>query len=122
MARIEMIMTGLNSASESILIGHGIGSFSSISSYTYPHNIMIEFLVESGSIGLFLFMLILAYAILIIIRVSDKDPLFSGLIISMITYSLLNSLVSFDIPGNIFLFMYVSTSLSLISSESDIPK
>lgn len=120
MARIDMIKTGLNSASESILIGHGIGSFSSISSYTYPHNIIIEFLVESGSIGLFLFISVLTYSILIIIRVGDKDPLFSGLIISMIIYSLLNSLVSFDISGNIFLFMYISTSLSLIDLESNI--
>jgi len=118
--RIEMATASVRFFSEAPVFGHGIGSFKSLyfeGPFSYPHNIFLEFLVESGVIGAFLFIAILTIVFFVIVRNGRENPVYSGLILSCIVFFLLNAVVSSDIPSNSNLFIFSIASLSLIDFE-----
>ncbi|WP_369333739.1 O-antigen ligase family protein [Halorubrum sp. ASP121] len=120
LARIQMARESIRLFVDSPLFGHGIGSFQTLSAsgqYTYPHNIFLEFLVESGSIGLIMFSAYILSIYLVIIWYGRDNPVYSGLILSVFTFALLNALVSGDIPSNRRLFVYSATAFSLIEID-----
>ncbi|WP_135829679.1 O-antigen ligase family protein [Halorussus halobius] len=121
MVRIDMIVASIGMFAQSPLLGHGAGAFQTLYSkpFQYPHNIFFELLVESGVIGLSLFICYITYILLIIARYGRRDPIQSGVILSLFVFFLLNAFVSSDIPGNAKLFIYSSTVLSLVRTAEE---
>lgn len=120
-ARVDMFYSSIGFIQQSPLIGHGIGSFPilyrSSDGRVYPHNIILETLVEVGVIGTVLFLIFLAIPYLIATRRRSSQPVLSGLIVSSITYTLLNAMVSGDIYANVELFTFILTTLVLIENK-----
>ncbi|AXG09704.1 O-antigen ligase family protein [Haloplanus rubicundus] len=120
--RINMIKESRILFIENPIFGHGIGSFKSmyeLGSFRYPHNIFLEFLVEAGLIGFVLFTSYILTIFTIIIRFGRNNPIYSGLILSVLVFSLLNAMVSGDIPSNNKIFVYSVTAFSLIDLEEN---
>ncbi|WP_157969284.1 O-antigen ligase family protein [Haloplanus rubicundus] len=119
MGRINMAEASVNLFAQKPIFGHGAGAFQMlyVDPFQYPHNIFLEFLVESGIIGLLLFITYIVYILLIIVRYGRKDVIYSGIILSLFIFFLLNAFVSADIPGNDGLFIYSITALSLVESK-----
>ena len=119
--RIEMYKQSLNLFIESPILGNGIGSFQvlfgSINQYYYPHNIFLEFLVESGLIGFALFIYYILGVIKILLEYGKNNSVYSGVILSLLVFSLFNSLVSGDIPANRRIFIYSAMVFSLVEIE-----
>lgn len=96
------------------LFGYGVGSYSYISmgidARYYPHNILLETLVELGFIGIIVLLIpwvkILKNLIgLIINRYSSKSI---ELFLTLFMYYLINSMVSGDFTGNSNLYLYIA--------------
>ncbi len=60
---------------EKPLFGHGIDSFTLSTGHVYPHNLLLEMMVEIGLIGALIFIVFLLYSILFIFKLK-KSPLF----------------------------------------------
>jgi len=120
LSRFRMGQESIQLFTQSPIFGHGVGSFQTlvtIGQYSYPHNIFLEFLVESGFIG---FVMLLSYVLavfVVIVRYGRDQPIYSGLILSVFTFGLMNALVSGDIESNRRLFIYSATAFSLVKSE-----
>ncbi|RKD98091.1 O-antigen ligase family protein [Halopiger aswanensis] len=93
---------------ESPIIGHGVGGFYAEHN-AYPHNIILEILVEFGIIGL---CLVTIFVLICLGRlyVSRKaiSPTKKSFIISFPVYCFLAASFSLDIAGNRIFFMSVS--------------
>lgn len=87
------------------IIGYGIGSWPILNDTddrrSYPHNIVMEILVEMGMIGLLPFLLLFFSALKNTRKASKSDAFFLQMLLFV---SLLNAMVSGDIPDNRFLF------------------
>jgi O-antigen ligase len=120
LTRIRMAEGSIQLFTQSPIFGHGVGAFQTLfasGQYSYPHNIFLEFLVESGAIGFIMFTTYILTILLVILRYGRGTPVYSGLILSVFSFALLNALVSGDIPSNRRLFIYSATVFSLIESK-----
>jgi len=91
------------------IFGYGIGSWpiidGGIDMRGYPHNIVLEILVELGLVGLLIFFILILYALLLLAPVkSIGDEPIKIFLLMLMVYMLLNSMVSGDIPDNRLLF------------------
>ncbi|WP_157689266.1 O-antigen ligase family protein [Haloplanus rallus] len=119
--RIDMAIHSVNLFLERPLLGHGIGSFPTLyksGTYMYPHNIFLEILVESGTIGIIFLSFFIYYVSITVIKYRNHNYRLAGLISSLIIYSLINASVSFDIPGNKVFFIYSAMVLALFGYDS----
>jgi O-antigen ligase len=93
------------------LIGIGTGGYASISttSQLYPHNIVLEVGTELGVLGLLAFA---AFAISVIVRLlsmlakGGETAGWSGLLLTLFVFSLVNAQFSGDVPYNESLFLW----------------
>lgn len=60
---------------EKPVFGYGIDSFTPTTGHVYPHNLLLEMMVEVGLIGALVFLAFLAYSIFFIFKLKDS-PLF----------------------------------------------
>jgi O-antigen ligase len=94
------------------VLGYGIGSWPVINGGVdmrgYPHNIILEILVELGILGVFIFMLFIFYAFSMLAPLkSVGDHPIRILLIMLTVYMLFNSMVSGDISDNRLLFVCI---------------
>ncbi|MGD6898597.1 O-antigen ligase family protein [Bacillus infantis] len=70
---------------EKPLFGHGVDSFTAYTGYVYPHNLLLEMMVEIGLVGALFFLVFLCYAISFMFK-NKNSPTFilSGLPLYMI--------------------------------------
>ena len=54
--RIVKIVAAFGKIKEKPYFGNGLGTFSNLAEYKYPHNIIVEFLYSTGLAGLFIFL------------------------------------------------------------------
>lgn len=90
------------------VVGHGIGSWPVLIGLgdvrSYPHNLLLELAVELGIVGLLLMLTLLAvglYSLKLRHAVNDQRRL---LVLILFTNTLINALVSGDIPDNRIMF------------------
>ena len=94
------------------LLGSGVGSYPIIMGYgdvrSYPHNIFLEIMVELGSIGLFLFAMLLfvGFRSLGHLRTVRNDPI-RLIILMLFTFTMGGALISGDLHDNRLLFMVI---------------
>jgi hypothetical protein len=105
---IELI---LNSEISNILFGNGFGNFGNVyfesdayDGRKYPHNILLEIVVEIGILFLLVFMVAILYSL-------KRNTVFSYLML----YYFLNANFSGDLLLNDRLFLYLITSLVVFS-------
>ena len=92
------------------LLGYGVGSFGSLyvgmaDISIYPHNLILEILVEHGLLGLALFMLAVCqgWRALGPVHALRNDP-WRMLVLMLFVHAFVNAMFSGDIPGNRVLF------------------
>ena len=112
--RFEMIEFVLELALKNIWFGNGIGSFGILflnaDEYYYPHNLLLEFYIEYGIIGVLLFML----PVLLILRKSSLNY-----ITIATAFYFINSMFSGDIVGNNFLFIFLYLSSFIVNCKKE---
>ncbi len=105
-ARIHFYHNSIEYWKQSPLIGNGIGSWpilnKGIDARGYPHNLILEILVELGIVGLMIFMGFFSYAMLFIIP-KKKNPM-QMLLLMLIVYVFVRSMFSGDVSENRLLF------------------
>ncbi len=93
---------------ESPIIGHGIGNFGFLLGWgdvrAYPHNIVLEILVELGLVGLFLFIWYLAASLKGLTLARLRSDPGAALVLMLFLNAAANSLVSGDLPDNRMFF------------------
>jgi O-antigen ligase len=107
--RVELYGGGARLAARAPLLGSGAGSWPLLTGHRdrvqYPHNLFVELLVESGLIGVALFVTVLAVAL----RSASLDRLRQDpqALCTMMLFAntFFNALVSADLPGNRAMFM-----------------
>lgn len=90
-------------------VGYGIGSWPLLNSAddhrSYPHNIILEIMVETGILGLTLFILLIYFVfkptLKTALKIKKNESFFLQILLLV---SLLNAMISGDIPDNRFLF------------------
>ncbi|NMC27033.1 MAG: O-antigen ligase family protein, partial [Syntrophomonadaceae bacterium] len=108
-ARMEYYIYSFDLWKHSTLFGHGIGSWPIISGLgdirNYPHNIMLEILVELGLIGFIIFGILIwaAFSLLRPINRIAYEPI-KMLLIMLTVFMLFNAMLSGDISDNRLLF------------------
>jgi O-antigen ligase len=115
-ARLEAYKNAVGLFTGSPLTGAGLGSFKSTplgSQIKYPHNILLEFAAELGTIGILFFLIFIYSATNRLIK--SKSPW-----LLLFAYSFILSLFSKDIASNSFLFIFLS--LTLIKNDSIVYK
>lgn len=105
----------LQEIKEHPLLGIGTGSFHMIYPYTgqvyiYPHNLLLEVLVEQGPLGLVLWLVLILYPVYLALtrlwRNSEEKGLYLlGLV--LLVYGLVNALMSGDITDNSYIFLAI---------------
>ena len=109
-----MIEFVLELALKNIWFGNGIGSFGILflnaDEYYYPHNLLLEFYIEYGIIGVLLFML----PVLLILRKSSLNY-----ITIATAFYFINSMFSGDIVGNNFLFIFLYLSSFIVNCKKE---
>jgi len=114
--RLVLFENGLHLFIEKPLTGHGIGAWPILTGYydikEYPHNIFVEFLVESGIIGFGLFSAVLVRAW------KNTGPIFAihgdkerTILLMLLCFTLINALFSGDIPDNRMIFVAVGLTV-----------
>jgi len=107
--RVDSYKAAIRFWKDSAYAGNGVGSFPVLlglpDKRAYPHNILLELLVEQGAVGLLLF---LALSYLVIRRFSALTIGSRFVLVSLFlltTNAFLNSMVSGDLTDNRLLFM-----------------
>jgi O-antigen ligase len=120
-ARIAYYNNAYNYWAKKPILGYGIGAWPIINSAVdvrgYPHNIILEIMVELGLVGLIIFVSLLIIALKYFgpWRTIRDDPL-KILIFVIFINALANAMVSGDIPDNRFLFF----TLGMMTSNTQI--
>ena len=108
------------------LLGYGIGSYSVLAGVDrYPHNIVLELLVELGIIGLFLFsqpfIKSMRDSIKMLYKSKNEDWAFVMFSFSVLLFAILNAQFSGDIVSNEYIWfgVFLSARLSeIIATET----
>ena len=107
-------------------LGYGIGSYSVLAGVgRYPHNIVLELLVELGIIGLFLFsqpfIKSMRDSIKMLYKSKKEDWAFAMFSFSVLLFAILNAQFSGDIVSNEYIWfgVFLSARLSeIIATET----
>jgi O-antigen ligase len=104
--RLFAILEGLNNFKQNILFGVGFGAYEfttiTFGKISYPHNIFIELLSETGVIGITLFSIILVSTIRMLRKLYERMDLFSFLfVLSIFITSFINANFSGHIGFNL---------------------
>jgi len=99
-SRVNLLKISVERFSESPLIGNGLGAYIDNEEYTYPHNLFLQWAVDSGIIGVLLFgvfWLIIGRAVLRSLKISDTVTInLIYVCAGLSAYVLLNYLKSSD--------------------------
>ena len=91
--------------------GYGLGSWPIVTSggiADYPHNIVLEVLVELGAVGLVLLLLVIGFGFVTALRTMRSGTHLTGwLLLTLAGFMLINAMISSDINGNRYLFAYI---------------
>ncbi|WP_157972332.1 O-antigen ligase [Saliphagus sp. LR7] len=106
--RIDYIATGIDVwLSGNTVVGHGLGSWPAVSGHRahWPHNIVIELLVELGLVGtgLFFFLVLIGLYFTIEGYLTTLEPEYVA-VFAILCYTFLNALVTGNFNDNRFLF------------------
>lgn len=104
-ARLEMYEIAKDEIERSKYTGVGTGGFLSVygtsSDRAYPHNIVLEILLEQGFLGLLLFLFIIFLVSIVIFKINrNKDEGYYKVVTPLFYFTLFNALLSGDIPQN----------------------
>lgn len=118
-ARIQHYAHAIDYWKQAPLLGNGIGSWpiinGNIDMRGYPHNLILEILVELGLAGLVLFSILILYALVILKPIPGYKQSINILLLMLIIYMFLNSMVSGDIPDNRLLFACIGLTPAALS-------
>ncbi len=110
--RTDAFETAINTWKSNPLLGSGVGSFGFIQygydKIDYPHNILIELLMEQGLIGFSLFLILFSYVALKCFGILKTESIHYIVWVLIFLNFFLNSLVSGDINSNRMLFTAMS--------------
>lgn len=97
--RPQLWMAGLEIASESLLVGHGVGSEYQLQigsvNYDHPHSLLIRIMMDTGLVGLSLWLILLS---VIFIKVMQLDTREKHLAIGVLVYAFVTVLFDGDGP------------------------
>lgn len=113
--RLEMWGDSLKYALDHIW-GIGLGGFSAINSkysfFEYPHNIIIEYLLEVGIIPSIIFIIAIIISLKLLYKTSQRDNLLiTKLSFILLLFFFLQALISGDLDGNRVFFSFFSIGL-----------
>ena len=104
------------------ILGHGMGSFGLLLGWgdvkVYPHNIILEIMVELGLIGLFIFLGLIVQSLRGLSLVRIRHDALISVALMLTVNGLLNSFVSYDLPANRVFFAMLGLVAGLLSRES----
>lgn len=109
--RVDYWLDSVVAFRTSPVLGHGWGSWGVVTNNSgapWPHNIILEVLVELGLVGLLLFGLVIAIPFVVNARRPSKTQ---ALLLGLVLFMLLNALISADINGNRYLFAFLGLLL-----------
>jgi O-antigen ligase len=89
---------------EAPIFGNGLGSFALVTDLEYPHNILMEFLCETGVVGLILFLMLLLGAGFRQFVGANPER---GLILALIALFAVAAMASGDFVDSRFLFLFL---------------
>ena len=93
------------------LLGYGLGSWPIVTSggvADYPHNIVLEVMVELGVVGLVLLLLVIGFGFVTALRTMRSGTHLTGwLLLTLAGFMLINAMISSDVNGNRYLFAYI---------------
>lgn len=120
-ARLSFFETSLNLWTHKVFTGYGVGSWPVLVGFIdmqdYPHNIVLETLVEFGLIGFIILASLFVYAIRNLGSwKSIRNTPLKLIILMIFLNAFLNALLSGDIPNNRFVF----GALGLMMADPDI--
>ena len=121
--RLQRIEGAWEQITEAPVFGQGVGSFywyhgDPSLERDYPHNILLELAAETGLVGVSLFVFLVLFSIRKIQWTKISQHQLHFVAILMLVNTLLNAMVSGDIPDNRLLF----TVLGLLTGLSSIPR
>lgn len=122
-ARMSMWLGSVPLWMDNPLFGSGIGGYPIIMGYgdfrSYPHNIFLEIMVELGSVGLFLFAMLLfvGFRSLGHLKAVRNDPI-RLIILMLFTFTMGGALISGDLHDNRLLFMVIG----LMAFQNKLPR
>jgi O-antigen ligase len=113
----SVIKAIINSSIQDMTFGHGLGSYSYLSTgmdiRDYPHNLMLEVLYETGVIGLILIVVMFSYPFVMrYIYFKKPDPT-----IVLFVYYIINAQFSGDLLSNPLWIVFGFLTLSIIRHE-----
>ncbi|RLJ90661.1 O-antigen ligase family protein [Planococcus citreus] len=116
--RVHRFDSSLSMWGDRPIAGNGTGSFGYLYNGTnqndYPHNIVLELLVENGLIGLILFIFLITQVLYFLIKVKSQklySPLLTACVFFLV-YFFINAMVSGDINSNRMFFASISILLT----------
>ncbi len=93
------------------VVGYGIGSWPLLAGFPdmrgYPHNIILEILVEMGMVGAFFFFIFLFAGVTRLLSEKISNNPQRMIILALFVNAFVNAMLSGDIPDNRFLFSVV---------------
>ena len=93
------------------LVGRGTGAYESLPPFErYPHNVVVELLLELGLVGVALFALVVGAALVRLGRLAllgGETGALGGLLLSLFVFSLVNAMFSGDVAGNGALWVWL---------------
>jgi O-antigen ligase len=109
--RSEFIKIAFKGFLDSNFIGIGTGGFPSLlnrQDKSYPHNLILEILVEQGIVGFILICLLFLLTLRRVSRIISSHTFTKSheIIIVVWFYSLINSMFSYDINGNYMVWIF----------------
>ena len=101
--RVKKISEAMSRFYDRPVFGVGLGGFSETGERAYPHNLIVELLLETGLLGSSLFLMFIGFSI----SASRKDKILFLLIVE----SFLFSMTSGDLMGNFEVFLFGTYAL-----------
>lgn len=118
-SRIELAEAAADYFRNHPLSGIGYGSFgikfSGLEDRIEPHNIIFEIAAETGIIGLFLFMIFIIFVFYYAIRKKKQNDTYASTLIILITYLIVQSLLSTYLIDSKALFFWLSFLICYLS-------
>ncbi|MDX2004288.1 MAG: O-antigen ligase family protein [Meiothermus sp.] len=110
LARIRFVEVALNEIQRGNLIGVGTGGFTYLMGsldYQYPHNVLLEVLVEQGLLGLLALLVLFVPTLsrLLSLAIRARGEPYTVYVVGLFVYSLTNALASGDIGRNQLLWL-----------------
>jgi len=106
---------------EAPIFGNGLGSFSLVTHLEYPHNIVMEFLSETGIVGLLLFLIFAASAAFKQARAGGRDREMA-LVLALVALLGSAALASGDLVDSRILFLFMLYPVSAQGAIRERPR